>query len=316
MSFILKRVGAAILMVWVVASIVFLAIRLVPGDPAELLLSQGGVAPDPAAVAELHERLGLDRSLPAQYLLDLGRLATGDLGTSLQDESSVADEIAHRLPRTLELIAAAALFAVFLGIPGGLLAAMRPGGVLDRLGRLLSALGLAVPVFVVGTLLVLVFAQTLRLVPAGGYVPLAQDPLKHFTLLAMPALAIGFGLASSVFRMTRAAVLDVSQRDFVRTARAKGVAPARILIRHVLRNALMPVITVLALNLGTLLGGTVLVEYVFNYPGLSGLLVDAVNARDYPEVQGVVLVISVLFVGLNLAVDLLYAVIDPRVRHA
>ena len=316
MSFILKRVGAAILMVWVVASIVFLAIRLVPGDPAELLLSQGGVAPDPAAVAELHERLGLDRSLPAQYLLDLGRLATGDLGTSLQDESSVADEIAHRLPRTLELIAAAALFAVLVGIPGGLLAAMRPGGVLDRLGRLLSALGLAVPVFVVGTLLVLVFAQTLRLVPAGGYVPLAQDPLKHFTLLAMPALAIGFGLASSVFRMTRAAVLDVSQRDFVRTARAKGVAPNRILIRHVLRNALMPVITVLALNLGTLLGGTVLVEYVFNYPGLSGLLVDAVNARDYPEVQGVVLVISVLFVGLNLAVDLLYAVIDPRVRHA
>ena len=316
MSFILKRVGAAILMVWVVASIVFLAIRLVPGDPAELLLSQGGVAPDPAAVAELHERLGLDRSLPAQYLLDLGRLATGDLGTSLQDESSVADEIAHRLPRTLELIAAAALFAVFLGIPGGLLAAMRPGGVLDRLGRLLSALGLAVPVFVVGTLLVLIFAQTLRLVPAGGYVPLAQDPLKHFTLLAMPALAIGLGLASSVFRMTRAAVLDVSQRDFVRTARAKGVAPNRILIRHVLRNALMPVITVLALNLGTLLGGTVLVEYVFNYPGLSGLLVDAVNARDYPEVQGVVLVISVLFVGLNLAVDLLYAVIDPRVRHA
>ena len=316
MSFILKRVGAGILMVWVVASIVFLAIRLVPGDPAELLLSQGGVAPDPAAVAELHERLGLDRSLPAQYLLDLGRLATGDLGTSLQDESSVADEIAHRLPRTLELIAAAALFAVLVGIPGGLLAAMRPGGVLDRLGRLLSALGLAVPVFVVGTLLVLVFAQTLRLVPAGGYVPLAQDPLKHFTLLAMPALAIGLGLASSVFRMTRAAVLDVSQRDFVRTARAKGVAPARILIRHVLRNALMPVITVLALNLGTLLGGTVLVEYVFNYPGLSGLLVDAVNARDYPEVQGVVLVISVLFVGLNLAVDLLYAVIDPRVRHA
>ena len=316
MSFILKRVGAAILMVWVVSSIVFLAIRLVPGDPAELLLSQGGVAPDPAAVAELHERLGLDRSLPAQYLLDLGRLATGDLGTSLQDESSVADEIAHRLPRTLELIAAAALFAVLVGIPGGLLAAMRPGGVLDRLGRLLSALGLAVPVFVVGTLLVLVFAQTLRLVPAGGYVPLAQDPLKHFTLLAMPALAIGLGLASSVFRMTRAAVLDVSQRDFVRTARAKGVAPARILIRHVLRNALMPVITVLALNLGTLLGGTVLVEYVFNYPGLSGLLVDAVNARDYPEVQGVVLVISVLFVGLNLAVDLLYAVIDPRVRHA
>ncbi|MFI5014308.1 MAG: ABC transporter permease [Hyphomicrobiales bacterium] len=315
MGFILKRAGIAVLLVWIVASIVFLAIRLVPGDPAELLLSQGGVAPDPSAVRELHERLGLDRSLLTQYLVDFRRLAAGDLGNSLQDDSPVLSEIAHRLPRTLELIAAAALFAVLLGIPAGLLAAVRRGGILDRIGRLVSALWLAVPVFVIGTLLVLVFAQTLRWIPAGGYVPLAQDPIKHLTLLAMPALTIGLGLAASLFRMTRASVLDVSQRDYVRTARAKGVAPGRVLIRHVLRNALMPVVTVLALNLGTLLGGTVLVEYVFNYPGLSGMLVDAVNARDYPEVQGVVLVISVLFVALNLAVDLVYAVLDPRVRH-
>ncbi|MBN8901235.1 MAG: ABC transporter permease, partial [Rhodospirillales bacterium] len=179
-----------------------------------------------------------------------------------------------------------------------------------------SSLALSVPIFVTGTLLVLVFAQWLHWVPAGGYVPLARDPLRHFTLLAMPALAIGLGLSATVFRMTRAAVLDVAQRDYVRTARAKGVAPPRILARHVLRNALMPVVTVLALHLGSLLGGTVLVEYVFNYPGLSGLLVEAVNARDYPTVQAVVLVISVLFVALNLAVDLLYAALDPRVRHA
>jgi peptide/nickel transport system permease protein len=316
MAWLARRIGIAILLVWIVASIVFLAIRLVPGDPAELLLSQGGVAPDPAIVAELHEQLGLDRPIIAQYIDNFRRLLHGDLGQSMQDGSPVAREIARRLPRTLELIGVAALLAVLLGIPGGLLAAVRREGLLDRVGTYVAALALAVPVFVVGTLLVLLFAQTLRWVPAGGYVPLAQDPLRHFILLAMPAFTIALGLAAAVFRMTRAAVLDVSQRDFVRTARAKGVGPSRILLHHVLRNALMPVVTVLALHLGTLLGGTVLVEYVFNYPGLSGLLVEAVNARDYPEVEGVVLVISVLFVALNLAVDLLYAVLDPRVRTA
>jgi peptide/nickel transport system permease protein len=152
--------------------------------------------------------------------------------------------------------------------------------------------------------------------PAGGYVPLADDPGKHLTLLSLPALAIGAGLAAVVFRMSRTAVLDVLSRDFVRTARAKGLRPRRVLVHHVVRNALIPVLTVLALHLGSLLGGTVLVEYVFNYPGLSGLLVEAVNARDYPFVEGIVLVISVLFVALNLAVDLLYAYLDPRVRVA
>ena len=180
---------------------------------------------------------------------------------------------------------------------------------------MVSALGLALPVFVLGTLMVLLFAQTLRWVSAGGYVPLAQSPGRHFALLAMPSATIALGLFSTVFRMTRAAVLDVSWRDYVRTARAKGVSRTGVLTRHVLRNALMPVVTVVALHLGTLLGGTVLVEYVFNYPGLSGLLVDSVNARDYPAVQGIVLVISVLFVTLNLGIDLLYAALDPKVRH-
>lgn len=316
MRWLLKRLGTAFILIWLVASVVFAAIRLVPGDPAELLLSQGGVAPDPAVVAELHAQLGLDRPFLSQYADNLRRVLAGDLGRSLQDDSPVAAEIVRRLPRTLELIAAAALFAVLVGIPGGLLAAIRRGGWFDRLTLAQSSLALAIPVFVTGTILVLVFAQWLHWVPAGGYVPLARDPARHLALLAMPALTIGLGLAATVFRMTRAAVLDVAQRDFVRTARAKGVTPARVLRRHVLRNALMPVVTVLALHLGTLLGGTVLVEYVFNYPGLSGLLVEAVNARDYPTVEGVVLVISVLFVALNLLVDLLYALLDPRVRHA
>jgi peptide/nickel transport system permease protein len=316
MAWVLRRIGISLLLVWVVASIVFLAVRMVPGDPAELLLSQGGMAPDPSSVAQLHEQLGLDQPIGVQYLHSFRDLLHGRLGRSLQDDSPVAAEVFHRLPRTLELIAAAAIIALVTGLPAGLLAALRRGGLFDRAASWFAALGLAVPVFVVGTLLVLVFAQKLRWVSAGGYVPLMQSPGRHFALLAMPAVTIAVGLFSTVFRMTRASVLDVMLRDYVRTARAKGVSRARILLRHVLRNALIPVVTVLALNLGTLLGGTVLVEYVFNYPGLSGLLVDAVNARDYPEVEGIILVISILFVTLNLLVDLLYAVLDPRVRRA
>ena len=187
---------------------------------------------------------------------------------------------------------------------------------IDDLGAVLSAFALAVPVFVLGTLLVLIFAQHLHWVSAGGYVPFARDPIEHLGLVAMPAFTIGIGLAAVVFRMTRAAVLDVSQRDFIRTARAKGLGPVRILLHHVLRNALMPVVTVLALHLGTLLGGTVLVEYVFNYPGLSGLLVEAVNARDYPGGTGRRAGDLDPVRALNLAVDLLYAVLDPRVSAA
>lgn len=315
MNWLLRRVGVSLLLVWVVASIVFLAIRFVPGDPAELLLSQGGTAPDPASVAELRAQLGLDRSIPEQYFTDMLRLLRFDLGRSLQDESPVVDAIARRLPRTLELIAAAALMAVFIGIPLGTMAALRRGGIFDRVASGIAALALAVPIFVTGTLMVMLFAQTLRWVPAGGYVAFAKDPAQHLLLLAMPATTIGIGLSAVIFRMTRASVLDVMLRDYVRTARAKGVAPRRVLLRHVVRNALMPVVTVLALHMGTLLGGTVLVEFVFNWPGLSGALVSAVNARDYPEVVGIILVISILFVALNLLVDILYGLIDPRVRR-
>lgn len=311
-----RRSVVALGLVWVVATLVFLVIHLIPGDPAELLLSQGGFAPDPAAVAELRERLGLDRPLPEQYLAYLGGLAHGDLGRSLLDEHPVAGEIALRLPRTLELILAAAALAVAIGLPLGTLAALRAGGLGDRVLSVLAGVAMSVPVFVIGTLAVLAFAQKLRWVSAGGFTPFDRDPLGHLALLAMPAATIAIGLAAVVFRMTRSSILEVLGRDYVRTAVAKGVAPLRIVIHHVVRNALIPVVTVLALHLGTLLGGTVLVEYVFNWPGLSGYLVNAVEARDYPEVMGIVLVISVLFVLLNLAVDLLYALLDPRVRHA
>ncbi|MGF7207298.1 peptide/nickel transport system permease protein [Skermanella aerolata] len=315
MEWFVKRLGISVLLVWLVATIVFLAIYLVPGDPAELLLSQGGAAPDPAIVEDLRDQLGLNRPVLEQYLHSMAGLLRGDLGYSMMDGAPIAGEIATRLPRTLELIGAAALISVLVGVSTGTLAAVGAGGAFDRIASALAGLGLAVPVFVVGTVAILVFAQSLRLVPAGGFVPFAQDPAQHLTLLLMPAGTIAVGLSATMFRVTRSAVLEVTLRDYVRTARAKGLSFRRILTRHILRNALIPVVTVLALNLGTLLGGTVLVEYVFNWPGLSGLLVDAVNGRDYPAVVGVVLVISILFVTLNFVVDVLYAVLDPRVRH-
>lgn len=314
MVWLAKRLLTAVVLVWAVATLVFLAIHLVPGDPAELLLAQQGGSPDTSAVAALRAQLGLDRPFHVQYVDSMRRLLVGDLGVSLRDGTPVTAQIALRLPRTLELIGAAALIAVLLGIPLGTLAAVRHGRLTDRLVSAFAGLSLSVPVFVLGTLAIMVFAQWLRWVPAGGYVPFAQDPGRHLLLLAMPATCIGLGLAGMVMRMTRSSVLDVMARDYVRTARAKGLRGMAVLIRHVLRNALIPVVTVLALNLGGLLGGTVLVEFVFNWPGLSGYLVSAVGARDYPEVVGIILVISILFVLLNILVDMIYVALDPRVR--
>ncbi len=316
MRWLLRRVGTSLALAWAVSLIVFMTLHVVPGDPAELLLSTGGIAADPVAVKELRVKLGLERPIIDQYLSFLGGLTRGDLGSSLVDDFPVTKEIALRLPRTLELILAGTLLAVIFGMPAGTYAALHRGGLFDRIASGAAAFLLAVPVFVVGTVLVLLLAQMLKLMPAGGYVPLAQDPGKHLTLLALPAIAIAKGLTAVVFRMTRASVLDVLSRDFVRTARAKGLAPARVLLRHVVRNSLTPVVTVLGLHMGTLLGGTVLVEYVFNWPGLSTPLLRAVEARDYPMVVGIVLTISGLFLLINLAMDLIYAALDPRVRAA
>ncbi|SFK41727.1 MULTISPECIES: ABC transporter permease [Falsiroseomonas] len=316
MPWIVKRIGVSLLLMWVVATVVFLALHMVPGDPAELLLSTGGAMPDAYAIAELREKLGLNRPLWEQYLGFLEGLSRGDLGNSLVDDYPVADEILLRLPRTLELILAGTIISVIIALPAGTFAAVRAGGAFDRVASSLAALLQAVPVFVLGTLLILLLAQTLRWMPAGGYVPLAQDPVRHLVLLSLPAIAIAKGLTATVFRMTRASVLDALSRDHVRTARAKGLTPQRVLRRHVVRNALIPVTTVLGLQMGTLLGGTVLVEYVFNWPGLSTPLLRAVEGRDYPMVVGIVLTVSGLFLLINLAMDLLYAALDPRISRS
>jgi peptide/nickel transport system permease protein len=304
----------SIALVWAVVSIVFLSIHFVPGDPAEVLLSAGGTAPDPESVAALRTELGLDRPILAQYLDAIANFARGDLGSSMRDGVPVVGEVIRRLPRTLELIGAAALISIVLGLPAGILAAVLRGSVFDRIASALSGLALSVPVFVIGTLMVMLFAQWLRWVPAGGYVEFSENPGRHLLLLAMPAITIGIGLSAQIYRMTKTSMLDVLQRDYVRTARAKGLKERVVVVRHALRNALAPIITVLALNIGSLLGGTVLVEYVFNWPGLSGVLVEAVNSRDYPMVVGCIALISILFVSINLLMDIVYGLLDPRVR--
>jgi peptide/nickel transport system permease protein len=289
---------------------------MVPGDPAEVLLSTGGTSPDPYAVAELRERLGLDRPIMVQYADFLARLSRFDLGTSLVDDYPVAEEIALRLPRTLELILAGTLIAVAIALPAATYAAVNAGGAFDRAASATAAVLQALPVFVLGTLLILVLAQWLRWMPAGGYTPFAQDPGRHLLLLLLPAVAVAKGLAATVFRMARAAVLEQLSRDHVRTARAKGLTSGRVVRRHVVRNAMIPVTTVLGLQMGTLLGGTVLVEFVFNWPGLSTPLLRAVETRDYPMVVGIVLTVSTLFLLINLIMDLLYAVLDPRITRS
>jgi peptide/nickel transport system permease protein len=314
LGYIVKRCAIAAGTVFFIVTFVFLALYLVPGDPAEILLSSEGSSPSPELIEQTRRKLGLDKPLHAQYLDYVARLARGDLGTSFADDEPVIDNIRQRLPRTLELIGAATLLSLLIGIPLGVAAALGRGGGLDRVLGLWTSLSLSVPVFVMGTVLVLLFALKLRWVPAGGFVPFHVSPQQHLVALLMPAVTIAVGFSAVVIRMTRATVLDVLQQDWVRTARAKGLGEKSVIVFHVVRNALGPVLILTGLQMGSMLGGTVLVEYVFNWPGLSGLLVRAVESRDYPEVQGIILVTATLFVLLNLVVDLLYSVLDPRVQ--
>jgi len=313
LRYIAYRSLVAIFLVWIVVSLVFLLLHLIPGDPAELLLSQGSIAADPQAVAALREKMGLNEPLWEQYLSHLGGVLTGDLGASFRDGAPVSEQIAQRLPRTLELIAAATLLAAFFGIPLGTYAAIRSGGKADAVVSLMSSIALSTPVFVVGSVVILIFAQQLQWLPAGGFVSFSDDPIEHLKLLILPAGTVALSLWAVITRMTRASVIEVLERDHVRTARAKGLAQNPILRRHVIRNAMIPVLTITGLEMGTLIGGTVLVEFVFNWPGLSGYLVSAVDARDYPEVVGIVITVSVLFVVLNLVIDVMNALLDPRI---
>lgn len=311
--FILKRIGIGLALVWVVLTIIFAAIHAIPGDPAEILASGSGTAAaDPATVAAIRTELGLDRPLPEQYVSFLTGAVAGDFGTSFKQGTAVSELIAFRLPNSLELMLGAALVSIPLGIFLGSTAAQR-GGWVDSLVAGFTAFGVAIPGYVLGTFLVVFFATQLRLLPSGGYVSWV-DPVGHLSRLILPVAVLSFMLVSTVARITRATILETSRSDWVRTARSWGLSDGSVFRRHVVRNSLGPVTSVIAIELGALIGSSVVIEQVFTWPGVGTLLVQGVNDRDYPVVIGIITVISIIFIVINIIVDILQGVLDPRAR--
>lgn len=296
---------------WVVVTLVFVPMRLIPGDPATVLL---GVEATEAQRAAFRARLGLDAPLHVQYLRYLGRLVHGDLGRSISYREEVATLLARTVPATLELASAALLLALLIAVPLGVLAAVFRGGALDWLSTLLAVGGAAVPGFWLGIMFILLFSVTLGWLPSTGRAgpPWTVEGLRH---LALPALTLALALLASTTRLTRSAMLEVLADDYVRTARAKGVGEWWVVGRHALRNALIPVVTNIGLQAGALLGGALLIETVYAWPGLGRLGVDAMLRRDFPLIQGVVLGAVGAFALVNLLVDCLYAGLDPRIRY-
>lgn len=297
----LRKLAQALLVVWGVSTVVFVAVRL-SGDPVSLMVSDTAGADE---VARLRRAYGFDRPIPVQYLAFLARVARGDFGESLGFNLPAFSVAIGRLPATLALALAALAVAVAIGVPAGLLAAIRRNTLLDRAAMLMALLGQSTPTFWSGLLAILVFAAWWRLLPASG-----GETWRH---LILPACTLGWFSAAKVSRVLRSAVLDVLTVDFVRTARAKGLSAPSVFVRHVLPNALLSVVALLALELQLLLGGAIITETVFAYPGMGRLVIQAVGTRDYPLVQAIVLVFSVLLVGVNLLVDLLYPWLDPRI---
>ena len=297
-----------------VSLLTFLFIRLIPGDAIAARLGTS-TALTPEQLASLRAYFGLDQPLPLQYWSWLTSLLRGDAGYSIRTGRPVLLEIAQRLPATLELALAATAIALAVGLPLGLLSALRPRSRLDVAARIGGLIGLSLPNFWLGTLIIVLFSLYLRWLPnTGGYVDFLQDPAGNLRLLLFPAITLGLALAAATMRMTRSAMLDVLGADYVRTATAKGLAPRVVLRRHVLKNGLIVVITLLGIQVGQLLGGAVVVEEIFAVPGVGRLLLNAIVQRDYALVQGAVLVIAILFVALNIVVDLLYGYLDPRIR--
>jgi peptide/nickel transport system permease protein len=314
-SYVCRRLGISFGLLFVVATVLFFSIHLLPGDPALLILGGDAAQASPEQIARVRARLGLDRPLAVQYLTWLARVSHGDLGTSLVDDRPVAVDLANRLPRTLQLIVPATLLATAAGVPLGMLAARRRGGAIDPAASATALVGFSMPVFVTGMLLVLLFSLTLGWLPPAGYVPFGEDPWGFLRHLVLPVLALSAAPMATTMRMTRSSYLEQALLDYVRTARAKGVAESAVARQHVLKNALLPVVTVVGLQVGSMFAGAVLVEHIFSWPGLNSLLLGSLGTRDYPMIQGVVLLAAALFVAVNFLTDLCYALINPRIRY-
>lgn len=314
LPFLLRRLSSAIITLALATGVVFIAIHLLPGDPVAIMLGDQAGS-DPVAVARVRAQLGLDQPLATQFTHWAGALAQGDLGVSLRTGEPVADELARRIPRSLELIGAGLLVAVLLGVPLGVVAARARGRLAGLTASVLAVAGFSAPVFVLGILLVLVFSLGLGWLPSSGFVSFSDDPLQHCLSLVLPALTIGLNFMGVVARMTRASLADVMGKDYVKLARAKGLPRSKAIFRHALPNALVPVIAIVGIRAGNLLGGTVIIEALFDWPGLSSLLVSAAFSRDYPVIQGSLLSIFAIFILISLVIDLAQGFVDPRIRR-
>jgi len=309
---ILRRLIATIPVLLLVTAGVFALIHLTPGDPIDAMMAE---SVDDSVKRQLRSELGLDRPLHLQYATWMGRLLQGDLGRSIRNQEPVIDNVGRRIKPSLQLAGFAMAISLLVATPIGILSAARRNSTLDRFGTSFALFGICMPNFLIALLLIFLFGVTLRWLPISGYV----DPMEEFwdgiRSLALPAITLGLALAAVITRTLRSSMLEALSEDYIRTARAKGLSEGAVIRAHALKNALIPVVTVLGLQLGTLIGGAVITEYVFALPGVGRLVVDAVFARDYPLVQGVVLLIAVGFILSNLMVDLLYGWIDPRIRH-
>jgi peptide/nickel transport system permease protein len=311
LQFIAKRLLTAIPTLLIVTVMVFGIQRLLPGDPA---LALAGEERDPAVLEFIRDRYRLNDPVPVQYGAWLLQVVQGNLGESIRTRQPVTELIFEKLPVTLQLGAMSILVAILIAIPAGVIAAVRRGSLADHASTLFALTGLSVPNFWLGIMMILLVSVQLRLLPASGYVSFAEDPVENLRRMIMPALVLGTGLAAVLMRQTRSAMLEVLKQDYVRTAAAKGLRPRTVILRHALRNGLIPVITIIGLQMGALFSGAVLTEQVFSIPGFGRLIVDAVFNRDYAVVQGVVLFTATMYIAINFLVDIAYAVVDPRIQ--
>lgn len=311
LSFIVKRLLSLIPVLLVVSIVVFLLVHITPGDPASVIL---GPEATPEAVAELREELGLNRPIIEQYFVWVGDIFTGDLGTSLFMKQSVLSAFIEHLGPTISLAILAQIFAILIALPLGVLSAKFRGSFLDQSFMGFALIGISVPSFLLGLFLILIFGVQLHLLPVAGYKPLSEGLIEHIRYLIMPAIALGTMQAALIARMTRSSMLDVLTSNYIKTARAKGIKEITITVKHSLRNAFIPILTIIGQTFGSLIAGAAVVETVFNIPGIGQLIINAVERRDFEVIQGSVLLIAVSYVLINLIIDVLYGYVDPRLR--
>jgi len=313
LTHILVRLAALAPMLLGLSIASFALVHVIPGDPALVMLGGEGT---PQQVAELRKQLGLDRPLPVRYWEWLGRVVRGDLGESLYNRTRVIDELIWRFPTTLSLVGLALAISVTIGVPAGLLSAVYRNSWVDHVARLATLVSLSMPSFWLGLMLIILFSLKLNLLPIVGYTSVVSDVWTGLKFLLLPSCALGTYLTALLARLVRSSVLEVLGQEYIRTARAKGLHERIVLFRHALRNALIPAVTVLGINMGILLGGSAVIETLFVLPGVGQLVITALYNRDLPVIQGLILYISVLYVLINLAVDILYTYLDPRLRVA